>query len=59
MNRETDYHKSLTKALERITDGSFGICAICDELIPEERMMEVPNATKCVQCKEKEKLNLA
>jgi DnaK suppressor protein len=59
MNRETDYHKSLTKALERITDGSFGICVICDELIPEERMMEVPNATKCVQCKEKEKLNLA
>ena len=59
MNRETDYHKSLTKALERIADGSFGICAICNELIPEERMMEVPNATKCVQCKEKEKLNLA
>jgi DnaK suppressor protein len=59
MNRETDYHKSLTKALERIVDGSFGICAICNELIPEERMMEVPTATKCVQCKEKEKLNLA
>jgi len=59
MNRETDYHKALTKALERIADGSFGICGICDELIPEERMMEVPNATKCVQCKEKEKLNLA
>ena len=59
MNRETDYHKSLTKALERIADGSFGICVICNELIAEERMMEVPNATKCVQCKEKEKLNLA
>ena len=26
--------------------------------IPEERMMEVPNATKCVSCKEGEKLNL-
>jgi len=59
MNRETDYHKSLTKALVRIADGTFGICVICNELIPEERMMEVPNATKCVQCKEKEKLNLA
>ena len=58
MNRESDYYKYLTKALERIDDGSFGICKICDELIPEERMMEVPNATKCVQCKEKEKLNL-
>ena len=54
MNRETDYYKFLIKALERIKDGSFGVCNICEELIPEERMMEVPNATKCVQCKESE-----
>ena len=58
MNRETDYYKFLTKALERINDGSFGVCNICEELIVEERMMEVPNATKCVQCKESEKLNI-
>ena len=58
MNRETDYYKFLTKALERINDGSFGVCNICEELIAEERMMEVPNATKCVQCKESEKLNI-
>ena len=58
MNRETDYYKHLTKALERIKDGSFGVCAICGNLIPEEWMMEVPNATKCVQCKENEKLNI-
>ena len=58
MNRETDYYKFLIKALERIKDGSFGVCNICEELIPEERMVEVPNATKCVQCKESEKLNI-
>ena len=58
MNRETDYYKYLMKALERIDDGTFGICTICEELIPEERMLEVPNATKCVQCKENEKLNI-
>ena len=58
MNRESNYYKHLTKALGRINDGTFGICQICDELIPEERMMEVPNATKCVQCKENEKLNI-
>ena len=58
INRETDYHKFLTKALERIGDGSFGVCTICGELIPEERMIEVPNATKCVGCKEREKLNI-
>ena len=58
INRETDYHKFLTKALERIENGSFGVCSICGELIPEERMIEVPNTTKCVKCKEREKLNI-
>jgi RNA polymerase-binding transcription factor DksA len=58
INRETDYHKLLVKALQRIEDGTFGICKICNELIVEERMLEVPNATKCVKCKENEKLNI-
>ena len=58
INRKTDYIKALTKALERIEDGTFGICTITGELIPEERMLEVPNATKSVDAKEQEKLNL-
>ena len=58
LNRQTDYHKSLTKALERIEDGTFGVCSITGELIPEERMLEVPNTTKRVEAKEREKLNL-
>ncbi len=58
MNRGSDYFKNLEIALERIAEGTFGICKICDDLIPEERMMEVPNATKCVDCKEKGKLGL-
>ena len=58
MNRGSDYFKNLEIALERIAEGTFGVCVICDDLIPEERMMEVPNATKCVSCKEKEKLGL-
>ena len=58
INRKTDYVKALTKALERIEDGTFGVCSITGELIPEERMLEVPNATKSVEAKEQEKLNL-
>ena len=58
MNRETDYINFLNLALQRIDSGEFGICSVCGEKIPEERMMEVPNATKCVSCKEGEKLNL-
>ena len=58
MNRETDYINFLNLALQRIDSGEFGICTVCGKKIPEERMMEVPNATKCVSCKEGEKLNL-
>jgi RNA polymerase-binding transcription factor DksA len=57
-NRQTDYHKSLIIALERIENGTFGVCTISGELIPEERMLEVPNATKRVEHKEAEKLKL-
>ena len=59
MNRESEYYKHLYNALDRIKNGTFGICTFCAELILEERMLEVPNATKCVECKEKEKLNIA
>ena len=59
INRETDYIKHLNLAIQRIDSGDFGICRVCDSKIPEERMMEVPNATKCVGCKEDEKLNIS
>jgi RNA polymerase-binding transcription factor DksA len=58
MNRETNYIQHLNFALQRIESGEFGICAVCDSKIPLERMMEVPNATKCVTCKEGEKLKI-
>tara|TARA_Y100000588_G_scaffold60011_1_gene58928 strand:+ start:53 stop:454 length:402 start_codon:yes stop_codon:yes gene_type:complete len=58
MNREANYIQHLNLALQRIESGEFGICSVCDSKIPEERMMEVPNATKCVTCKEGEKLNI-
>ena len=57
-NRQTDYHKNLLKALERIENGTFGVCTVSGELIPEERMLEVPNATKRVEHKEAEKLKI-
>ena len=58
ISRENDYVKNLEDALERINLGSFGVCGLCGELIPEERMIEVPNATKCVVCKTKDNLNI-
>ncbi len=57
MTREENYYRNLSVALERIETKEFGTCIICGELIPEERMKEVPNANKCVACKMKDKLN--
>ena len=58
LSREASYYRNLENALERIDSEAFGVCQICGELIPEERMMEVLNATKCVDCKTRDKLNL-
>ena len=58
MSRESDYLVNLEKALQRIKDGTYGICEISGDLISKERLMEVPNATKSVINKEKKKLNL-
>lgn len=59
MSREENYLRNLNVALERIDSKEFGSCVICGELIPEERMIEVPNANKCVNCKTREKLHPA
>ena len=53
INRKTDYIKALTTALERIEDGTFGVCVICNKMIPQARLEEVPHTTKCVGCKER------
>ena len=42
----------LAKALQMITDGTFGICISCNNIIPKARLEEVPHTTKCVDCKE-------
>ena len=55
MQREDSFIKYLDKALSMIEDNTFGICVICEELIPKERLMEVPHSTKCVTCKERNK----
>lgn len=35
-------------ALARIDAGTYGICAVCGEPIPEERLAAVPYATLCL-----------
>jgi DnaK suppressor protein len=40
------------EALDRIENGSFGICEECDEPIAVKRLEAIPNARYCIRCKE-------
>lgn len=42
--------RSIKTALSRIEDGTYGICASCDEAIAMERLAALPYATKCIKC---------
>ena len=42
--------RDITAALERIADGSYGICQNCGEQIGPARLEIVPEATRCVHC---------
>lgn len=44
--------RGLVAALARVRDGSYGICASCQQAIPEARMRAVPTAELCRPCLE-------
>lgn len=44
--------REIDESLERIKDGTYGICQVCGEDIPEGRLEVRPKAKYCAQCKE-------
>ena len=42
------------EALSRIEAGTFGVCEVCGENIPERRLERIPTASMCVPCKEQQ-----
>src|SRR5210317_1514603 len=40
----------IQSALERIDDGSYGVCESCGEDIAPGRLEAIPEATRCVNC---------
>lgn len=41
---------AIEEALERLDEGSYGICDSCEEEIPVERLKAMPFTRLCVQC---------
>jgi RNA polymerase-binding transcription factor len=43
----------IDRALQRIDDGEYGYCAVCDEPIMEQRLEVDPGASLCIDCANK------
>lgn len=52
LDRESVRLREVIAALERIDNGSFGICLNCEEDIGAKRLAAVPWATFCIVCQE-------
>ena len=53
-DRERKLIGKIKDALERIDNGTFGVCEDCGEEISEERLKARPVTTLCIDCKTKQ-----
>ena len=53
-DREHKLIKKIKKALDRIENGTFGICESCGEDISIKRLKARPVTSQCIECKSKE-----
>ena len=49
-NSENQEIHEIRKALKRISEGTYGICAQCGEEIDPKRLEALPTATRCISC---------
>jgi DnaK suppressor protein len=45
-----DHLAAIDEALQRVADGTYWWCEICDQPIAPERLAARPSATRCVAC---------
>jgi RNA polymerase-binding protein DksA len=50
MEMESETLRQIDEAIQRLDDGTYGICAECDERISEARLKALPFATVCRDC---------
>lgn len=50
-SRGSKFLNQLDDALQRIENGTYGICRVCQLLIPKERLEVVPTAQTCAEYK--------
>ena len=55
-DREKYYLSKIDKALEKIENGTFGVCEACEEPINVKRLEARPVTTLCIRCKEEQEM---
>jgi DnaK suppressor protein len=53
LDRESTLVRRLRSAIDRIDDGSYGICLECEEEIAPKRLRAIPCAELCISCQER------
>jgi len=53
-DRERKLISKVKEALQRIDDGSYGVCELCGEDISDKRLEARPVTTCCIECKKEE-----
>jgi DnaK suppressor protein len=53
LDRESTLARRLRSAIDRIDDGSYGICLECEEKIAPKRLRAIPWAELCFSCQER------
>lgn len=49
-NSERQEIRQIQAALQRIAEGTYGVCANCGEAIDPRRLAALPTATRCIAC---------
>lgn len=52
LNRESSLSRQLRSAIERLDEGSYGVCLQCEEEIAPKRLNAIPWAELCIHCQE-------
>lgn len=52
--REKTFLAKIQKALNKIEDGTFGLCEACEAPIALKRLEARPETTLCIKCKEEQ-----
>ncbi len=55
-DRERKLIRKIREALQRIEDGTYGICELCGEDISKQRLEARPVTTLCIECKKRQEV---